>query len=154
MSHNEISQLASSNCNSFSFGVVLEFHLLRCCAINFFTWNQPLWVMVTGRYFKSSFTGMRLCFWNGWIRLISLLQDRIGKAKVKSTKSEHSFFIRLFAFQVHNVHGAFNALEGADKLSSNRMYSWWLQVLATLCRRENRAIPETRVYPEVFNLPL
>ncbi|NWH39793.1 ERGI1 protein, partial [Chloropsis hardwickii] len=40
--------------------------------------------------------------------------------------------------QVHNVHGAFNALEGADKLSSNRGGSFmadtlWDEVAHTLC---------------------
>lgn len=90
-------------------------------------WNQlfhlePTTVMmVTERYLGSSFTGLRLCFFgkveSGW----SWLQGR--EAKVKNIKSEQSFFILLFAFQVHNVHGAFNALEGADKLSSNRGYS-------------------------------
>ncbi|NWQ80676.1 ERGI1 protein, partial [Columbina picui] len=42
--------------------------------------------------------------------------------------NKRNFFVCLFAFQVHNVHGAFNALEGADKLSSNRTYSWVLQI--------------------------
>lgn len=148
----KISQLASSNCNSSSFGVVLEFHLVRCCEISFFTWNQPLWWWSLKDIWGHLLLGWGFVFWKGWIRLIPWSQGR--EAKVKSIKSEHSFFILLFAFQVHNVHGAFNALEGADKLSSNRGYSWGLQLSATLCRRESRAFHATLVYPEGFNLPL
>lgn len=103
-------------------------------------------MMVTERYLGSSFTGLRLCFLEG----LNQAGYRVGKQRSRVSSQSRVSSSSFFAFQVHNVHGAFNALEGADKLSSNRGYSWALQLSATLCRRAGRAIHETLLYPVYF----
>lgn len=61
-------------------------------------------------------------------------QNKWEAEKLEALKSE-DLFLPFCVMQVHNVKGAFNALGGADKLSSNRTYPPLTCSLKALCGR-------------------